>query len=323
LADCFAGEEAGELASLSDQSTHVPRSVCASHVVAWTEEVDGDLHLRFHDTEALESVRLGPVVMPDTRLVAERDVLLLSAAHPRFGVPNIHRWTPGDDEPTALQPRNAVQTQPARLHGLSAFVEQGDTVRHVRLHFDDSLEGDIDCIRGNRHQWGVALGPDYVAFFERNVGSRRTDLVVTRGWRCDDASRVVLPLPGRVADDARLAAGETRLFWIASDPNTRLRALWGVHRADLVRGAQIHDPPGFETLNPVDVAARGKWLAVVNYQPGGYRLDLFDLDAGRQRILPNSGSNALDPSFSDSYLLWAEQAAAQPWEVRYARLDSL
>ena len=80
--------------------------------------------------------------------------------------------------------------------------------------------------------------------------------------------------------------------------------------------------PG-ETVNPLDVDAHGPWVAVVSYQPGGYRLDVFDLEANRQKLLPNSSGSALQPSLSPSYLMWAEQSAAAPWEVRYARLEDL
>ena len=321
-ADCFAGESANTEVRLDGRSTHVPRALCTSHVVAWTEEIDGEVRLRYRDGADGEP-QTGPALVPDTRVVAARDVVLLSVPNPGFGVANVHRWSPGDAETTALQQRNAWQGQPVRIPGLSAFVERGDTVRHVRLHFDDAFEGDVDCIRGGRHQWGVTLGDHFVAFFERSSGSRRTDLVVTHGWRCDGESRVVLPLPGRIPEDARLAVGDHGLFWIAEDPHTRLRALWTVDRADLVAGPMLAELPTIDTINPVDVAARGDWLAVVSYRPGGYRLDLFDLDGNAQKLLPNSSANALDPSFGESYLMWAEQAAAQPWEVRFARLGDL
>ena len=306
-------------------STHVPRGLCTSHILAWTAERDGEVKLLFHAGEDPEAAppRVGPTLVPDTRIAADGEVVLMAAAHPRHGVPNIHRVDLARGESDALQPRNAVQSQPARIPGLSAFVELGDTVRHVRLHFDDPLEGDIDCIRGGRHQWGVVLGPDWTAFFERDRGSRRSDLVLTRGHRCDGDARLVVPLPGRVAQGARLVASGQHLFWIAADPHTRLPTLWTLDRGALVDGPRPAELLALEPLSPVEVAARGGWLAVVSYRPGGYRLDVFDLRTGEQRLLPNSAANALHPTFSQSYLLWAEQSAAQPWEVRFARLEDL
>ena len=323
-ADCFSGDDSDTFAEMPSGSTHVPRGLCTSHLLAWTAERDGEVKLLFNASGDLEDApRVGPTVIPDTRVVADGEVLLMAAPHPRHGVPNIQRVDLARGAADFLQPRNARQSQPARTPGLSAFVELGDTTRHVRLQFDDPLEGDADCIRADRHQWGVRLGTDWVAFFERDRTSRRTDLVITRGHRCDGPSRVLLPLPGLVSDDATITAAAGRLFWIATDPNTRLRGLWTLDRADLVAGPRRAALPTVETINPVDVAGRGDWLAVVSYRPGGYRLDVFDLAAGEQRLLPNSAANALQPTFSDSYLLWAEQSAASPWEVRYARLADL
>ncbi len=322
--DCFAMVASDTLAEMPPGSTHVPRAFCTSHLLAWTAEVDGAVRLLFHaGGDHTETPDEGPEVVPDTRIAADRDVVLMTSINPRHEKPNIQRVDLRTGDAEFLQPRNASQSQPARTHGLSAFVEQGDTTRQVRLHFDDPLEGDLPCIRGGKHQWGVALGPDWVAFFERSAASRRTDLVVTRGHRCDDGARVTLPLPGTVDDEERLVVAGDRLLWVAGDPQTRERAVWSVSRHALAAGAQPLALPVEGPLRPVDIAARGDWLAVVSYRPGGYRLDVFDLDSGEQKFLPNSAGNALWPSFSNSYLLWAEQSAAQPWEVRFARLEDL
>ena len=264
-ADCFFGEGANTFIEMSNGSTHVPRSLCTSHVLAWTAERDGEVKLLFHTGDDLtEQPTVGPTVIPDTRIIAEQDVLLMAAPHPRHGVPNIQRVDLAREDAEFLQPRNAQQSQPARTSGLSAFVEHGDTVRHVRLQFDDPLEGDIDCIRGGRHQWGVRLGADWVAFFERERTSRRTDLVLTRGQRCAGADRVLLPLPGRIADDATLAAAGGQLsrsvgcvrtcwkVWARSHSRTS-KSLWrcknGCRRTAWVR---------FSTMVPSRIFANGK-----------------------------------------------------------------
>ena len=320
-ADCFDGAPAATLDAMGRGSTHVPRGLCSSHVLAWTSEREGAVTLRYRTSPEGDPEVVGSV-FPDTRIAVDGRVLLFASSNPGHPeVPNIRRLDLVTGDEAYLQVRNAAQTQPARTVGLSAFVEQADTTRHVRLDYDDVAEGDYDCIRAGRHQWGVVLWPEGLAFFERQEGTQRTDLVVVRGHRCDDQSRVVLPLPGRIAADARLTLGGTRLFWIAVD-GTRLRDVWTVDVEALVDGPQRATFPG-ETVNPLDVDAHGPWVAVVSYQPGGYRLDVFDLEANRQKLLPNSSGSALQPSLSPSYLMWAEQSAAAPWEVRYARLEDL
>ena len=72
-------------------------------------------------------------------------------------------------------------------------------------------------------------------------------------------------------------------------------------------------------MNPVDLAAHGRWLAVVGYTPRSHVVLRYDLQAQELDFGERFG-NALQPRFSDRYLFWAEQRGSDPWALRFEEL---
>lgn len=309
-AECFESA-AGALVGMPRGAAHVPVALCAPEALVWTAVEDGRIVLWTKlgpDAEALP----GPTIAGElARTMVDGQVLFVDGSTP----PRIMRYdVRGDAPPRPLSDSGLAQSNPVQAPGIAAWVEATAEGSQVVIQPGTGTRG---CGRPGTVQWGVAAGADWLAFFERTAPSRRAHLVVTRGHDCVE-QRFTLALGGEVREDARVVGGAEELFWIQADAEQR-RAVYRISRLRLADGPS---PIALASVpNPVDLEARAHWLAVVGYRAGGHNVVLVDRRPGGDTLEISPVGNGLRPSLSPSYLTWARQIAAEPWEVRYARLD--
>lgn len=307
---CFAGFAEGVFQSMSPGRTHVPRAFCTAYGAGWTEEdAEGRTVLRVLPDPGGEAVELPPGV----RVAARGPLVAAPVVHPNHGFVNVARVDLRDGSAEFVAPRATRQSEPVLGEDVVGFVEQDDTGKGVVVFaYGDGRA--IRCGVADRAQWGLALDDDGAAWFERRPGSRRATLVLSPGLDCAN-DRLELAVPGTVAAEARVHVADGRRLWLE-------RSAEGVPRVMVVAletlgaGARPVGVGGVE-VNPVDLAAGGHWLAIVSYSPRRHVLDLFDLDTERHVGALNRG-NALAPTITARYVVWADQQIDAPWKVLYA-----
>ncbi len=308
--ECFTDED-GRHVTTERGSTHVPRAWCTPQVLAWTAQVDGALELRYQTRPDQETPETLGFTSGDL-LALEGDVLLRRLPEQGF---NVERRHLSSGEAVVLSGPGA-HLQAARAPGLSAVVEAGSAGREVRLFWDDDTEQ--NCAQPEHEQWGVAAGRDWIAFFEKKPNRRIGHLVLTREQNCRPANRIRIPLTGAVAADAQLVSAGDWLLWIETGADRRPRVA-GIERSAPGVGSTEVPPLASHDLNPVELVARGRYVGVANYRPGGHEVVFIDLESGALFGTETVG-NALQPNLSQRYLTWAEQNGTTPWEIRYVAL---
>ncbi|MBU0552924.1 hypothetical protein KKB55_17710 [Myxococcota bacterium] len=325
---CFEGAS-GVLQEVQGRGAHIPWAFCTPQLLLWTEQLPGaELILPRYQTGPDQQ----PSPLSDSPasilggLVVEGGRALWEARHPaRQGRAQIYTLTATRDDwltgiPSATQ---GDQRQPALATGLVGYVERtrpemGEAIERVVLQPEGGQA--IDCqaftlMADQQHQWGLAINPRGVFFFERRLGSAQTRLIISRDRACGD--RVEVPLSGRPDEQARIYAGDQHLAWLERDAEGFARIMTLDLRA-LSEGEAALRPLGL--TSPVELHARGRWLAAVRFQPEGYHLQLIDLEAPEAvHPLPPSSGSRRHPRLSDHHLIWAEQGPLS-WEVHYARL---
>lgn len=322
--DCFAGGLGGQFTPDTPPTgaLHAPQVGCTPYARLWTAadpleglslawDVDGDAasapedRLDMADGGAFEA-RGGVVVLP--RL------------NPAEQVVNIWRHDLRTGEGLFVVPSTSAQGAAARAHGRTAFVQSTPGAPdRVRVHFD-SDDSFIDCGRPDRRQWGVAVGAGWTAWFEQRVGSRRARLVVLSSRDCADPARRERLLTGEVAPDARLHSTDQGVVWLQVAEDGRFNQL---HRwRFLVPGADLEpiEPQLAEAGNPIELATRGRRMALVSYRPArpSFVIDLVDLDSLMGQPIGAPGV-LRRPALSDAYVVWAAQTSGR-WEIRYEQL---
>ncbi len=307
---CFADFTEGVFQSMSPGRTHVPRAFCTAYGAGWTEEdTEGRTVLRVLPDPGGESIELPPGV----RVAARGAFVAAPTVNPSHGFVNVKRLDLRDGHAEFVAPRATRQSEPVLGDDVVGFVEQDDAGKGVVVFaYGDGRA--TRCGLADREQWGLALDDDGAAWFERRPGSRRATLVLSPGLDCAN-DRLELTVPGTLAADGRVHVALGRRLWLE-------RTQMGVPRVmvvaldDLGAGALPAGVGGVE-INPIGLAAGGHWLAIVSYSPRRHVLDLFDLNTGRHVGALNRG-NALAPTITARYVVWADQQIDAPWKVLYA-----
>ena len=304
---CFTGDR-GE-GDRIPAGNHVPLTLCGPHGLAWTVPGAAGAELHYLRTPG-GVVQTGPVVGDDLARRLNEGRVIYARPGP---ISTIATFDLRTGEELTVADVGLDQRTPASHHDRIAWVQESGTLSQVVLKVE---QGTIDCGRRGKIQWGVELGPDSMAFFERRPDSHRTKLIITNGLECD-ATRVAVPLNGVIPDDARITEASGSLFWIQADEGTR--QVWTL---DLSAIGDLSRPfAAVDLIAPVDIIAYGAWLMVVGYQPSGHIVKGYDIGGGAS-VVVSRGNNNLRPTLSASFVTWAAQAAGLPWEVHYARLDA-
>ncbi len=306
---CFADFADGVFQSMSPGRTHVPRAFCTEYGAGWTEEDPlGRTVLRVLPDPGGETIELPPGV----RVAARGAFVAAPVVHPNHGFVNIKRVDLRDGTAEFVAPRATRQSEPVLGEDVVGFVEQDDAGKGVVV-FTYADGRATRCGMTDRTQWGLALDADGAAWFEGRPGSRRATLVLSPGLDCAN-DRLELVVAGSVGAEARVHVADGRRLWLerTADGLPRVVAL---ALDDLGAGPEALTFGGVE-VNPIDLAAGGHWLAVVSYSPRRHVLDLFDLDTGRHVGALNRG-NALAPTLTARYVVWADQQNDAPWKVLY------
>ncbi len=302
----------------SEQGTHIPQIFCTPQVLAWTQASSEEraprlLFLKSPEQElpelALEQV-LGALVL-------EGEYLLHLAPDPQDGVPRVQRLKllSGGSAAT-LGALGGAQRQPRRFSSLSAYIQQWGMneerpQEEVIIHSDEDEFRARSCRneRGEWRQWGVVIGPDGLAWFERALGQEQIKIVLSRDWAC--GARQEFPLEQEIRRESRLEAGRGFLAWIGvGSEGPQLSYL------DLAQG-QIHH---VEAERPVELSARADRLALLRFGRSGYLLDLYQMPDLQPSGFRVSG-DLRRPSLSERYLLWVQQQQLQRWDIHYEILQ--
>lgn len=340
LADCFDGSPGGSFEPDGPPvgALHVPRAACTPFARLWTARAEDGVELAWDlDGDGTSEGRFGL----DGRYAVGEGVVFAPGRRGPDGRRVLVRVDLRTLEETAVRPGPVDHRDPVVARGRLAFVEAvaGQPSGIVVVETGDDAElVEWDCAVAGRAQWGPALGPGYVAWFEQPVGSRRTRLVVLDDRICAiDSPRRQKTLDAALPTDARLFATETGLVWLEprtdapgnlirrwrfDDPAADVETLYLEDRALRVDPARAPVEGG----NPIELVAHGHRLGVVSYLPVGglrYVLSVVDFTAPRERAVTAvlHDGDARAPWLSASYLLWAEPDRLGNWRVAYEELD--
>jgi hypothetical protein len=243
---------------------------------------------------------------------------------PRFNAQdnatNVARFDFLTGQSTWLNPKSYDQSDATLGEGFSAYIEHRNHTHRVKVQFEDDTI--VDCGRDHTRQWGLVAASNWLAWFEQRSGAKRPRLVVTSPQSCHvpSARRERLLADGSAGDHPLIHA-DNDLLWLASNEAGRSLVWRWQHGVLLSEPAPILD---IENIggHPIEIAANGRYLAIVNYQPVSppYGLTIYNLETAELREIPTIG-NVHRPTVTDHYLIWAEGGGHTGWELRYATLE--
>lgn len=309
--DCFDGTPDGRLAQPTAIQGRVPWAFCTPAALAWTlPDAEGVALWRWRADGPPEVIARLPA---DVQPVVSADALYHVTPNPEVGAtPNLRRVDLLDGAADFVLPRAGAQGQPAVYAEDLAFVQRNsgrDTVVVIRPAL-----GRVDCRAPLTNQWGPALGPDWVAWFERSDAGR-VEVVIARDVACQD--RVAVPLRTAPPETAQLVAAGRRLYWLQPAADGR-QHLWRLDRDDLASPAVDLDADA--GTHRVSLSGAGGWIATTRYVPGRYVVEALAASDERRRVTTPNPTSARHPTLGGGHLLWAEQDGSGRWTLHHQPL---
>ena len=298
-------------------STYIPRGDCSRwrQIISVKENEQMDLLLR-SDVDP-------PITLADVRGThrVNQRYLVVPQFNPQDNATNVARFDFKTGETQWLNPRSYDQSNASLGVGFSAYIEHRNDTDRVKVQFQDDTI--VDCGRDNTRQWGLVATWNRLAWFEQRAGALRPRLVVTSPENCHlpEARRERLLTAVTSLSEHALINGGDDLLWLGEDQLGQIR-VWRWRYS--VGGAEPTLLEGIQRLDghPIEIAAHGRYLAMVNYQPLSppYGLIVYDLETAELREIPTTG-NVHRPTVTEHYLIWAEGGGHTGWELRYALLE--